>query len=88
MAGQTKPGIARHQTTAGKDRDRVDTDIKGSSGIQAAAPGALCHISIPCLCCHWILLNHPSKAQMAHGKIPHHGKVLATVPAPTKDFKW
>lgn len=40
------------------------------------------HVSIPCSCCHWIVVNHPRKAQLAHGgdSLPWEGCLLQFLP--------
>lgn len=88
MAGQRKPGTDRHQSTAEKDRKRVDSVTQKGPQLLLLVPHAMTRFhslfTLP-------LDSSEPPTQSTAGtrrRFLAMGRVLTTVPAPTKDFKW
>lgn len=85
-AEKARDGQTPNHGREGQEK-RGHSDTKGSSGIQAAAPGALCHCTFPFPV--YIAIGYPRKAQLAQGKdsLPWEGCLLQFLPL-QKTFKW
>lgn len=86
--GQRKPGTDRRQSTAEKDRKRVDSVTQKGPQLLLLVPRAMTRFhslfTLP-------LDSSEPPTQSTAGtrrRFLAMGRVLTTVPAPTKDFKW